>query len=105
MRIDATRQVTDQRPDMTPSDESRQAPVNQDSATGDFGSQAEGGRALAVTAPRSASPEPATNYRPAPFLAHLIATREHAPQTRERRRVSPADANAAYRAAAALTGV
>jgi hypothetical protein len=31
------------------------------------------------------------------FLAHLIATREQAPQTRERRRAEPADALLHYR--------
>lgn len=32
----------------------------------------------------------------APFLAHLIATAEHMPQTRMRRRAAPADACVAY---------
>jgi hypothetical protein len=31
-----------------------------------------------------------------PFLAHLIATAQHAPQTRTRRRAEPADAIATY---------
>lgn len=59
-------------------------------------------RALVVTAP---APVPATptTYRQAAFLAHLIATKSHAPQTRERRRAEPSEAIAAYRAAAALT--
>lgn len=39
----------------------------------------------------------------AAFLAHLIATREHAPQTRERRRAEPQTAVAIYGAAVALT--
>jgi hypothetical protein len=34
----------------------------------------------------------------ADFVTHLIATAEHAPQTRSLRRASPADAQAAYRA-------
>jgi len=34
----------------------------------------------------------------ADFVAHLIATAEHAPQTRSLRRATPADAQAAYRA-------
>jgi hypothetical protein len=38
----------------------------------------------------------------ASFLAHLIATREQAPQTRERRRAEPEHAVATYAAAAAL---
>ena len=37
------------------------------------------------------------HYRPsAAFLAHLIATRERVPQTRERRRAEPAEAMLAY---------
>jgi hypothetical protein len=36
-----------------------------------------------------------------PFLAHLIATKEKAPQTCQRRRADPADAVAAYAAAQA----
>jgi hypothetical protein len=32
------------------------------------------------------------------FLAHLIATTRHAPQTRQRRRAEPAEVIAAYRA-------
>ena len=38
----------------------------------------------------------------AAFLAHLIATKAQAPQTRARRRASPQEAIAAYRAAAGL---
>jgi hypothetical protein len=34
----------------------------------------------------------------APFLAHLIATARHMPQSRERRRGEPAEATAAYAA-------
>jgi hypothetical protein len=34
----------------------------------------------------------------ADFVAHLIATAEHAPQTRGLRRATPADAQTAYRA-------
>jgi hypothetical protein len=34
----------------------------------------------------------------ADFVAHLIATAEHVPQTRSLRRATPADAQAAYRA-------
>lgn len=39
----------------------------------------------------------------AAFLAHLIATKEHVPQTRERRRIEPQTAIAIYGAAVALT--
>ncbi len=38
----------------------------------------------------------------AAFLAHLIATKAQAPQTRAKRRAEPAEALAAYRAVAAL---
>jgi hypothetical protein len=38
----------------------------------------------------------------AAFLAQLIATRDQLPQTRERRRVAPAQAVNAYRTAATL---
>ncbi|MEI9804585.1 MAG: hypothetical protein WDN48_09130 [Pseudolabrys sp.] len=44
-----------------------------------------------------------TSYREAQFLAHLIATKDRLPQTRERRRADPAEAIAAYTAAGALT--
>jgi hypothetical protein len=44
----------------------------------------------------------AASYRYAPFVAHLVATKDQHPQTRERRRADPNDALAAYRAAAAL---
>jgi hypothetical protein len=43
-------------------------------------------------------------YREAAFLAHLIATRAMAPQTRERRRAEPEEAIAAYRSVELLTG-
>lgn len=61
-------------------------------------------RALVVI--ESAEPAAAVQttpvYREAAFLAHLIATREHAPQTRERRRAAPSEAIAAYRTGNAL---
>lgn len=58
------------------------------------------GRALAVL---SASPTetPASGPRPtAGFLAHLIATAQRAPQTRQRRRAEPEEARAIYTATA-----
>lgn len=61
-------------------------------------------RALIATTPPPAYEAPA-NFREAAFLAHLIATKDRAPQTRERRRAEPSEAMAAYRAAAALTRV
>lgn len=59
-------------------------------------------RALVVTETRAAAPN-APVYREAAFLAHLIATSGHAPQTRERRRAEPLEAIAAYRTVTALT--
>jgi hypothetical protein len=61
-----------------------------------------GGRALMVVAPAEAPQEPVANFRQAPFLAQLIATRDQLPQTRERRRAEPGEAIAAYRATEAL---
>jgi hypothetical protein len=60
------------------------------------------GRALArFPAPEPPAP-PVAHYRPAaPFLAQLIATAQDCPQTRTRRRASPADACRAYAATAA----
>ena len=58
-------------------------------------------RALVVTAPPAAAPT-APVHRQAAFLAHLIATKAQAPQTRERRRADPSEAIAAYRSAIAL---
>lgn len=58
-------------------------------------------RALVVIAP----PPGATIARPhrnAQFVAHLIATRTQAPQTRVRRRAEPREATDAYRAVASL---
>ena len=53
------------------------------------------------------SPHPDTCHpsvrRDAAFLAHLIATERHLPQTRERRCAEPAEALAAYRDAFAKT--
>lgn len=63
---------------------------------------AQASRALTVVSPapeRAAAPI----YRPAAFLAHLIATKQQHPQTRERRRAGPREAAAAYASVAALT--
>ena len=60
-------------------------------------------RALIALSPAAAAYEPSANYRQAAFLAHLIATKNHLPQTRERRRAEPTEAIAAYRATAKLT--
>jgi len=62
-------------------------------------------RALVSLAPHpDASEVQQAGYRNAAFLAHLIATKEQHPQTRERRRAEPNEALAAYRATAARAG-
>jgi hypothetical protein len=61
-------------------------------------------RALVALAPVTTSRESASDYRQAAFLAHLIAMKAQAPQTRERRRAEPDEAIAAYRASAKLFG-
>lgn len=96
MRIEAATHLNHRRLDMTTPDESRQGPLSPES-----GKAAEPGRALVALASQP-SGELAPNYRAANFLAQLIATRDHAPQTRERRRAEPTEALAAYRAMAAL---
>jgi len=64
----------------------------------------DGSRALvAVTPVTKTAHEPIASYRPAVFLAHLIATKDQLPQTRERRRAEPNEVIAAYRTAEALT--
>jgi hypothetical protein len=59
-------------------------------------------RALVLIAPNTAPRAGATRYRQAPFLAHLLAIKDQHAQTRERRRATPQEAIAAYRATAAL---
>jgi hypothetical protein len=60
-------------------------------------------RALIPLSPAASSARPHTTMRqPANFLAHLIATEQAAPQTRERRRLEPELATAAYCAVRAL---
>jgi hypothetical protein len=60
-------------------------------------------RALVVLDPSQDRSGHVPGHRYAPFVAHLVATKDHHPQTRERRRADPNDALAAYRATAALT--
>ena len=56
-------------------------------------------RIAPVPAQSGTSPRPAADGRAAaPFLAHLIATVQDAPQTRERRRADPNWATTAYTA-------
>lgn len=57
-------------------------------------------RALVVLTPPSSRLERQAAVAYAPFLAQLVATKDHHPQTRERRRAEPNEALAAYRAAA-----
>jgi len=55
---------------------------------------------VAISPPPAADePLPARGRRSASYLAHLIATRNGLPQTRERRRAEPQEATAAYAAA------
>jgi hypothetical protein len=65
--------------------------------------QSPGSSALVPLAPAVAKREPSARKAQAAFLAHLIATNDQLPQTRERRRTEPGEAIAAYRAAAALS--
>jgi hypothetical protein len=59
-------------------------------------------RAVVVLARAPQAFEPGTSHYHVPFLAHLVATKDGHPQTRERRRAEPNVALAAYRATAAL---
>ncbi len=60
-------------------------------------------RALVPLAPALDLSGRQSDCRNASFLAHLIATKDQHPQTRERRRAEPGEALAAYRAAVALS--
>lgn len=61
----------------------------------------ESSRALIALEPIAASDTPLRTRPQADFLAHLIATREQLPQTRERRRAEPQDVITVYAAAVA----
>ena len=91
MRVEASKQAT----------QSRIGRFTPDGAAGETAEPNSESRALVVSAP-AATHATRTPHRQATFLAHLIATKEHAPQTRERRRAEPGEALAAYRAAAGL---
>src|SRR5262249_11505116 len=57
-------------------------------------------RGLVPIAPRQSERTQRRSTRPSPaFLAQLIATAQHAPQTRARGRIAPADAIAHYTSA------
>ena len=55
---------------------------------------------MVVDADEEAHPLGCCAHPTAPFLAHLIATKQQMPQTRQRRRAEPEDAAAVYAAAA-----
>ena len=60
--------------------------------------QAKARALITIEAPRYSEHSPRLARHPsAPFVAHLIATRMLAPQTRERRRAEPEEATAVYR--------
>jgi hypothetical protein len=60
--------------------------------------EAQGTALIVIEAPRrSERSPPSTRHPSAPFVAHLIATRMQAPQTRARRRAEPEEAIAVYR--------
>jgi hypothetical protein len=65
--------------------------------------QAAASRALVALTPANAAHRASECYRQAPFLAHLLATKDQHPQTRERRRAGADEALAAYLTTAALT--
>ena len=76
----------------------RNAPPNSDGAAAVNASRA----LIAVEPIVPGAGAPMSSRRPAAsFLAHLIATAQQAPQTRQRRRVDPDIAIMSYRAAAA----
>src|SRR5690348_10545147 len=61
-------------------------------------------RALIPLQPIEPAETPLRTRAQAAFLAHLIATKEKLPQTRERRRAEPHEVIAVYAAAAAAPG-
>lgn len=61
-------------------------------------------RALVVLTPPAPLREAVAHLRQAPFLGQLLATKDQHPQTRARRRATPREVIAAYRATAGLIG-
>ena len=61
--------------------------------------QTSASRALIPLQPIAAGDTPLRTRTQAAYLAHLIATKDKVPQTRERRRAEPAEAIAVYAAA------
>jgi len=69
------------------------------------GPPAAGQELVPLASPDRQAGDRASGLRPSPeFLAHLIATAQHAPQTRARSRSAPADAIERYRSAARVSG-
>ena len=64
--------------------------------------QAAPSRAMVALTPAAGLRSSPEVRQQAPFLAQLLATKDQHPQTRERRRATPEDVIAAYRATAAL---
>jgi hypothetical protein len=62
--------------------------------------QASGQALVPFGAVRSQAPAEPSGHAYAPFVAHLIATRDRMAQTRARRRASASEATTAYRAGA-----
>lgn len=98
MRVEPVKQIARRQTDNTLDGESRQDFANHENV--DSGPPRHAVVPLTQAPRDSATP----SYRPAAFLAHLIAMRDQAPQTRERRRASAQEAAAAYRGMAALFG-
>jgi hypothetical protein len=71
-------------------------------AGGEAGAAPAESRALVALAPPPPTAAVPAGYRQAPFLVHLLATKDQHAQTRERRRAEPHEAVAAYRTTAAL---
>ena len=67
------------------------------SRTPDTAASEEPGRALIVVEAPRPSERASTRHPSAPFVAHLLATRMQAPQTRARRRAEPEEAISVYR--------
>jgi hypothetical protein len=81
--------------------EVRQAPANP-AGLGSGSAPVRESRALVALAPAAKTQPTPSSFRPAPFIAHLLAVKDQHAQTRERRRAEPSEAIAAYRATAAL---
>jgi len=75
-------------------------PVPRGEAVSSHAVKTESGRALVAVAPVDHS-EDSHHWPQASFLAHLIATADQLPQTRERRRADPEHVTALYATASA----